>query len=152
MPAVRVVPKSVQTTNSWGCRGPEPDTTAPVRVIVLGDSMMQGPLVGDSETPPARLQAHLSQALGSPVSVLNTGHMGYSVEQYDQTLRAFGDRFRPHYVVISICGNDFGDRDDPANWVEGGILAGPDRRFLQSAAMGVPSGPLARRFHALGSA
>ena len=115
----RVVPSSVQTTNSWGCRGPEPDTTAPVRVIVLGDSMMQGALVGDAESPPARLQAQLSQALAAPVSVLNTGHMGYSVEQYDQTLRAFGDRFRPHYVVISICGNDFGDRDNPANWVEG---------------------------------
>ena len=25
----------------------------------------------------------------------------------------------PHFVVISICGNDFGDRDNPANWVEG---------------------------------
>ena len=115
----RVVPSSVQTTNSWGCRGPEPDTTAPVRVIVLGDSMMQGALVGDTESPPARLEAHLSQSLAAPVSVLNTGHIGYSVEQYDQTLRAFGDRFRPHYVVISICGNDFGDRANPANWVEG---------------------------------
>ena len=25
----------------------------------------------------------------------------------------------PHFVVISICGNDFGDRSNPANWVEG---------------------------------
>ncbi len=115
----RVVPSSVQTTNTWGCRGPEPDTNAPVRVVVLGDSMMQGALVGDTESPPARLQAQLSRSLAAPVSVLNTGHLGYSVEQYDQTLRAFGDRFRPHYVVISICDNDFGDRADPANWVEG---------------------------------
>ena len=115
----RVVPSSVQTTNTWGCRGPEPDATAPVRLIVLGDSMMQGALVGDTEAPPARLQFQLSRALAAPVSVLNTGHMGYSVEQYDQTLRAFGDRFKPHYVVISICGNDFGDRSDPANWDEG---------------------------------
>jgi GDSL-like Lipase/Acylhydrolase family len=115
----RVVRSSLQTTNSWGCRGPEPDTTAPVRVIVLGDSMMQGALVGDTESPPARLEAQLSHALAAPVSVLNTGHIGYSVEQYDQTLRAFGDRFHPHYVVISICGNDFGDRGNPANWVEG---------------------------------
>jgi hypothetical protein len=115
----RVVPTSAQTTNSWGCRGREPDTTAPVRVIVLGDSMMQGALVGDTESPPARLEAHLSQSLAAPVSVLNTGHIGYSIEQYDQTLRAFGDRFRPQCVVISIGGNDFGDRAKPANWVEG---------------------------------
>jgi hypothetical protein len=115
----RVVPDSVQNTNSWGCRGPEPDLAAPVRVLVLGDSMMQGALVGDSETPPARLQAHLSAALAAPVTVLNTGHIGYSPEQYDHTLRAFGDRFRPHYVVLSITDNDFGDRADPASWAEG---------------------------------
>lgn len=114
-----VVEESAQTTNSWGCRGPEPDPNAPARVLVLGDSMMQGALVGDSETPPVRLQEHLARALGAPVSVLNTGHLGYSPEQYDQTLRAFGDRFRPHFVILSITANDFGDLDDPANWVEG---------------------------------
>jgi hypothetical protein len=115
----RVVPASVQTTNSWGCRGPEPDPGAPVRVLVLGDSMMQGALVGDTETPPARLQARLASALGAPVSVLNTGHIGYSPEQYYHTLRAFGDRFRPQYVIISITNNDFGDLS-LENWAEGG--------------------------------
>jgi GDSL-like Lipase/Acylhydrolase family len=114
-----VVAESVQTTNSWGCRGPEPDLNAPVRVLVLGDSMMQGSLVGDTETPPARLGAHLSQALKAPVSVLNTGHIGYSPEQYEQTLRAFGDRFRPHFVVLSIAENDFGDLEVGAGWAEG---------------------------------
>jgi hypothetical protein len=115
----RVAPESVQTTNSWGCRGPEPDPSAPVRVLVLGDSMMQGTLVGDTDTAPARLQAHLSKALDAPVCVLNTGHLGYSPEQYAQTLREFGERFRPHYVVIGIFGNDFGLLDDPALWDEG---------------------------------
>ena len=114
-----VVPESVQTTNSWGCRGPEPDPKAPVRVLVLGDSMMQGSLVGDNDTPPAKLEAHLHRALGTPVSVLNTGHIGYSPEQYEQTLSAFGDRFEPHFVIISICHNDFGDMNNPANWAEG---------------------------------
>jgi hypothetical protein len=113
------VPQSVQMTNSWGCRGPEPDTAAPVRVLVLGDSMMQGALIGDAETPPVRLEAHLAAALGAPVSVLNTGHVGYSPEQYEATLRAFFDRFRPHYVVISITDNDFGDLRNPADWAEG---------------------------------
>jgi len=115
----RVVANSVQTTNSWGCRGPEPDPAASVRILVLGDSMMQGTLVGDSQSPPARLQAHLSSTLDAPVSVLNTGHIGYSPEQYDQTLRALGDRFRPHFVVISIVSNDFGNLDDPEGWAEG---------------------------------
>jgi hypothetical protein len=114
-----VVPESVQTTNSWGCRGPEPDTKAPVRVMVLGDSMMQGALVGDAQTPPVRLEAELAEALGAPVSVLNTGHVGYSPEQYEASLRVFHDRFRPQYVVINITDNDFGDLRNPADWAEG---------------------------------
>ncbi len=114
----RVVPDSVQTTNSWGCRGPEPDPSAPVRVLVLGDSMMQGTLVGDADTPPARLQAHLTNALAAPVSVLNTGHVGYSPEQYEATLRAFADRFRPQFVVVSFADNDFGELSGKPDWVE----------------------------------
>ena len=37
-----IVPESVQTTSSWGCRGVEPDTKASLRGIVLGDSVIQG--------------------------------------------------------------------------------------------------------------
>lgn len=114
----RVVPQSVQTTNSWGCRGPEPDPQARVRGIVLGDSNMQGLLVGDDEAPPARLEAALRRDLGVPVSVLNTGHLGYSIEQYYYTLLAYHDRFRPQFVIVSICNNDFGDIRNAANLAE----------------------------------
>ncbi len=115
----RVVPESLQTTNSWGCRGPEPDVKAPVRGIVLGDSNMQGLLVGDDQTPPFRLEATLRDDLGANVSILNTGVLGYSPEQYYYSLMAFYDKFQPQFVVISICDNDFGDRDRPENWAEG---------------------------------
>jgi hypothetical protein len=115
----RAVPESRQSTNSWGCRGPEPNLSAPLRGIVLGDSVMQGLLVADDETGPACLERLLQIETGAPVSVLNTGVLGYSVEQYYYTLLAFGDRFRPHFVIIGICGNDFGDWDDPASWAEG---------------------------------
>ena len=115
----KVVPESVQTTNSWGCRGSEPDANAPVRVLVLGDSMMQGTLVGDADTPPAKLEDCLREALKTQVTVLNTGHLGYSIEQYEQTFRAFGERFQPHFVIVSIYVNDFGDMNNPANLAEG---------------------------------
>lgn len=99
-----------QSTNSWGCRGPEPDLTAPLRVLVLGDSFMQGYLVNDDETAPEYLRRDLTQALEMNVAVLNTGHLAYSPEQYYFTLRALVDRFDPHFVVVALYTNDFGDR------------------------------------------
>lgn len=100
---------SIQRTNSWGLRGPEPDLDAPVRGIVLGDSFMQGVFIGDGQSPPACLQRYLRYHMKTPVSILNGGVMGYSPEQYYYTLTAFADRFRPQFVVVAVCLNDFGD-------------------------------------------
>jgi hypothetical protein len=113
-----------QTTNSWGLRGPEPDPSAPLRGIVLGDSFMQGMFIGDQETPPERLRHYLEDQLETRVSVLNAGVLGYSPEQYYYSLLAFADRFRPHFVVVSVFTNDFGDLYDVAtkgrgDWEEG---------------------------------
>jgi GDSL-like Lipase/Acylhydrolase family len=113
-----VVPESVQTTNSWGCRGPEPDTKAPLRGIVLGDSVIQGALVGDDQTPPACLERELATRTGLRTSVLNTGVLGYSTEQYYYTLERFFPRMSPRFVVVGLCGNDFGDWGVPENWDE----------------------------------
>lgn len=103
------VDDSQQTTNSWGLRGPEPDLDAPVRGIVLGDSFMQGMFVGDDQTPPECLRRALAGRLKTKVSILNTGHLGYSSEQYYYSLMAFVDRFHPQFVVVSVFVNDFGD-------------------------------------------
>ncbi len=100
---------SVQKTNSWGLRGAEPDLSAKVRGIVLGDSFMQGMFNGDDDTPPAHLERYLRSAWKMPVSILNTGHIGYSPEQYYFSLCEYGERMRPQFVVVSVCPNDFGD-------------------------------------------
>ena len=100
---------SRQTTNSWGLRGPEPDPQARVRGVVLGDSFMQGMFNGDRDTPPLSLERALRALWSVPVSVLNTGHIGYAPEQYYHTLQEYGARFRPHFVVVSVCPNDFGN-------------------------------------------
>ena len=100
---------SVQNTNSWGLRGAEPDTTATVRGIVLGDSFMLAMFNGDGETPTVYLERYLRSAWKVPVSILNTGHIGYSPEQYYFTLCEYGDQMRPEFVVVSVCPNDFGD-------------------------------------------
>jgi hypothetical protein len=103
-----VVEGSVQTTNSWGLRGPEPNLKASWRGIVLGDSYMQGLFVGDQETPTECLKRELESRLLAPVEILNTGHLGYSPEQYYYTLVEYGRRFPPQFVVVSIFANDFG--------------------------------------------
>ena len=96
---------------------------APLRGLMLGDSNMQGLFIGDDETPSECLRRELQERLGLRVSVLNTGHLGYSPEQIHHTLLEYGDRFRPHFVVFSFCSNDFGSLFDPA----------PDRRDVQEA-------------------
>ena len=78
-------------------------------MIVLGDSFMQGLFIGDDETPPECLRRYLEEHLRTKVSVLNTGVLGHSPEQYYYSLRAFADRFRPHAVVVSVFTNDFGE-------------------------------------------
>lgn len=116
------VPTSRQTTNSWGLRGPEPDLDAPLRILVLGDSYMEGMFIGDDETPPECLRRYLSKAMGQRVSVLNTGVMGYSPEQYHAALRAFADRYRPHCVIVSIFANDGGSEFDAVSAGQGDWL------------------------------
>jgi hypothetical protein len=121
---VEILPESFQSTNSWGCRGPEPDPGAKARVLVVGDSFMQGMLVADDQTPPACLARTLREAWGESVSVLNTGHIGYSPEQYYYTLCEYFERFRPHFIVVSVYPNDFGNSLDVVDgggdyWDEG---------------------------------
>ena len=109
---------------------PEPDLDAPVRGIVLGDSFMQGMFIGDDDTPPECLRRDLEDRLKTKVSILNTGHLGYSPEQYYYSLVEFADRFRPQFVVVSVFTNDFpatrpplalkgnGDWDEGKYWLD----------------------------------
>ena len=85
---------------------------------------MQGMFIGDDETPPECLRRYLEGRLGTQVSILNTGVLGYSPEQYYYSLMAFAERFRPHFVVVSLFTNDFGDLHEVAtrgmgDWDEG---------------------------------
>jgi hypothetical protein len=107
-----IVEGATQTTNSWGLRGPEPDPAAPLRGIVLGDSYIQGLFVGDDQTPSECLRRELQVHFKKSVSILNTGHLGYSPEQEFHTLVEYGDQFQPQFVVLSLFANDFGGIED----------------------------------------
>jgi hypothetical protein len=127
---------STQTTNSWGLRGPEPDMRAAWRGIVLGDSYMQGLFVGDRETPVECLKRDLSVRLGDTVEILNTGHLGYSPEQYYYSLIEYARRFPPRFVVVSLFANDFGDHEEAlegrGDWQEAGYWLGLIRDYCLS--------------------
>src|SRR5271166_4732765 len=119
-----MIQSSVQTTNSWGLRGPEPDLQAPLRGIILGDSYMQGLLVGDAQTPGECLKRYLAEHEKTRTEILNTGHLGYSPEQEYYTLREYADQFHPTFVVLSLFANDFGDpfevlHEGKGDWEEG---------------------------------
>jgi lysophospholipase L1-like esterase len=118
-----VVPDIVHTTNSWGCRGPEPNMDAPIRVLVLGDSFMEGYMVGDDETPPEQLRQTLRAEAGKDVAVLNTGTLGYGPEHYYYTLVSYLERFGPRFVVLGLYSNDFGEDREvlraECDWTEG---------------------------------
>jgi hypothetical protein len=105
----QIVQGSTQTINSWGLRGPETNLTTTYRGIVVGDSYMQGLFVADDETPTECLKRDLRDRLDASVEILNTGHLGYSPEQYYYSLVEYAKRFPPQFVVISVFANDFGD-------------------------------------------
>ena len=131
-----VVPGSLQTTNSWGLRGPEPERDAPLRGLILGDSNVQGLFIGDDETPPVHMARELERRLHARVSLVNTGHLGYSPEQFYHCLVEYADRFRPHFVLVTVCPNDFGDAfrtlTGEGDWDEGAYWLGEIRRYCAS--------------------
>ena len=91
---------------------------------MLGDSYMQGMFIGDDDTPPECLRRYLEKERKTRVSLANGGVMGYSPEQYYYTMLALAERIRPHFVVVSVCANDFGNFFDAvskgvADWKEG---------------------------------
>lgn len=149
-----LVPGSTQTTNSWGLRGPEPDPRAPVRGIILGDSFMQGLFIGDDQTPVECLRRYIETHLKTGVSLLNTGHLGYSPEQEYYTLTEYAPRFPPRFVVLSLFANDFGGVFEVAggqgDWEEGKYWVGKIAEYCQSRGillLTVPA-PLERQIDA----
>src|SRR5207253_3739215 len=87
--------------------GPGPNLETPHHGIALDDWYIQGLFVDDDQTPTEYLKRDLEQRLGTPVEILNTGHLGYSPEQYYYSLREYAERFPPQFVVVSIFANDF---------------------------------------------
>ncbi len=101
--------------NALGFRDREYDAAKPdgvQRVVVVGDSIMQGDSASDP-VPVDRVMANVMEdALNSAAAetryqVFNTGVAGYNVVQEAAFLERRGDELDPDVIVIGACLNDF---------------------------------------------
>jgi lysophospholipase L1-like esterase len=94
-----------ESYNSHGYRGPEHSvkkTQGTLRVVVLGDSFVDGSEVGDDELFTWQLQEGLQG-----VEVINLGVYGYSTAQELITLEHVGLKYDPDIVLLVTLTNDF---------------------------------------------
>jgi hypothetical protein len=141
------------TVNSDGFRGGELRRGGEPRVVVYGDSYVEGDHVRLAETFAKRLEGRLVEG-GRRAEVVNAGTNGYGP---DQSLRRFQDEartLRPRVVVLALfADNDWGDlvrnrlyRLEDGRLLEaGGVLAGTVREMFD-APPGPPDFEVAKRF------
>ncbi|MBI3791334.1 MAG: hypothetical protein HY275_10715 [Gemmatimonadetes bacterium] len=99
------VPVSI---NADGFRGPPLRTDGARRIIVYGDSFIEGEFVHDDSTF-ARDLEHLL-APGTPTEVLNAGVVGWGPDQAFVRMQQELPRLKPALVVLAIfADNDMGD-------------------------------------------
>jgi len=97
--------------NSLGLRGPAlaPRQPGELRVLFLGDSVVAGFEVEESETFTALLEAELRRRFPQPLSVINAGVRGYGTDQSLLWYRERGLALAPDLVVMVFSANDFED-------------------------------------------
>ncbi len=98
------------TINSQGFRGDELELEPGLRIVVYGDSFVQGYYSNEPNTFVERLAHHLSSLLGRDVEVVNAGVAGYGPDQELRKMKLEIPLLGPDLVLVAIfTGNDFGD-------------------------------------------
>jgi hypothetical protein len=102
------------TNNALGMRDREHPLRKPAgtfRILVLGDSFVQGHGVSLDQTMVSRLEASLQQPKrAQPVEILNAGVFGYSPLLEYLYLRQIVDAVEPDLVIVAFfLGNDVGE-------------------------------------------
>lgn len=97
------------TSDSDGFRNPS--ALPPPRIVLLGDSFIEGDLVDEPDT----VRSQLARETGW--TVRNLALSGYGPQQYAIAARRFGLPARPEHVVLGIFeGNDLGDAEFFDDW------------------------------------
>jgi hypothetical protein len=98
--------------NSRGLRGPERDYAKPSgvsRVLLLGDSFVEGTTVGEEDLVSTVLETRLNQSSAARYEVINGGTHGYGTDQEYLFFLSEGRRYQPDTVVLFFYSNDLGD-------------------------------------------
>lgn len=91
------------TTNSRGFRDTEHQLArSGFRVVILGDSFMEGIQVDRTAAFPSRLSAHLEDAYLGPVETINLGVSGFGTLQESLAYETEGDRYHPDLVLLAF--------------------------------------------------
>lgn len=101
--------------NSKGLRDVErsyakPDGT--FRILILGDSFVEGLQVDQDQTLPAQLEALLNRDSRAPVEVINAGVSRYGTDNAVLFLENEGVRYEPDLVIYAFYPNDVTDNID----------------------------------------
>jgi hypothetical protein len=98
--------------NSRGLRGPERDYPKPrgvTRVLLLGDSFVEGYTVAEEALVSTVLEARLNARSGPRYEVINGGTHGYGTDQEYLFFLEEGRRYQPDVVVLFFYSNDLLD-------------------------------------------
>jgi lysophospholipase L1-like esterase len=95
--------------NSKGLRDRErpyakPDGT--FRILMVGDSFVEGIQVDQDQTLPAQLEALLNRQSGTPIEVINAGVSRYATDNVLLFLESEGLRYQPDLVIYAFFPND----------------------------------------------
>lgn len=89
------------TINSLGLRGPEINLdSSEEKILLIGDSVLFGPALDDSETIAERLRVQLKAC------IINTAVIGYNTSHYIDVLQAWMEKTTLDRVLVFWCLND----------------------------------------------
>ena len=108
-------------TNSQGLRYPdislEKQDPDEIRVLVLGDSFVEGVGVEADETFHAKLEKTYRDKLNKPVYFINAGLRGTGPVQQANLLNNIGMKYHPDKVLLCVYANDLTNMPDKTNYI-----------------------------------